>query len=264
MASLTPTLLPRPQRAEQLAAQIATTLRTAIVNATWPPGSRLPTENELARHFGVSRPVIREAMTVLKHEGLVQSRQGAGAFVADAGTLRVETASAEVPSEDAVLEILELRRAIEVEAAALAAVRRTPEDLRRIRDARDALNRKIATGADSVEEGFNFHRSIVNAARNAQLVRLLDQIKPLLVGTMRVMRENRPRQKAYTKAVQREHDDVLNAIAKGDAQLARHAALAHFEASESRIRATDASVWSGIPVHLDKLPRQRSRVRARG
>ncbi len=263
MTSTSPNLLARPQRAEQLAVQIVTTLRAAIVNADWPPGSRLPTENELARHFGVSRPVIREAMTVLKHEGLVISRQGTGAFVADADALHLAATGAADPTEDDVLEIVELRRAIEVEAAALAAIRRTPEDLRRIRAARDALNRKIATETDSVEEGFEFHRSIVLAARNAQLVRLLDQIKPLLVGTMRVMRENRPRQAAFAKAVQREHDNVLDAIVKGDAQLARNAALAHFEASESRIRATDASVWSGASARLARTPRPRSRAPAR-
>jgi GntR family transcriptional repressor for pyruvate dehydrogenase complex len=142
----------------------------------------------------------------------------------------------------------------------LAAVRHTAADLRRIRAARDALNRKIAARTDSVEEGFAFHRAIVLASRNAQLVRLLDQMKPMLVGTMRVMRESGRRQAAYIAAVRREHDAVLQAISTGDADRARHAALAHFEASEGRIRATDASVWADVTATSVSDRKQRSRV----
>lgn len=245
---LRPPSLARPQRATQLSGQIATTLREAIIGGTWAPGARLPTERELAEQFGVSRPVIREAMTVLKHDGLVTSRQGAGAFVAAHGATPVVVIGDYQSRESTVLEFVELRRAIEVEAAALAAVRHSPADLRRIRSARNALNRKIAAAVESVEEGFAFHRAIVLAAGNAQLVHLLDQMKPFLMGTMRVMRESGPRQAGYTAAVQREHDAVLDAIVAGDAERARHAALAHFEASEGRMRATSTAVWVGAPA----------------
>lgn len=256
-----PRSLARPQRSAQLSGQIAKTLRDAIANGAWAPGARLPTERELAEHFDVSRPVIREAMTVLKHDGLVTSRQGAGAFVAARSAAPGEAGGEVEAKESTVLEFVELRRAIEVEAASLAALRRSPADLRRIRSARDALNRKIAAAVDSVEEGFAFHRAIVLASQNTQLVRLLDQMKPLLVGTMRVMRESGPRQAAYTAAVQREHDAVLDAIAAGDAERARHAALTHFEASEGRIRATDTAVWAGTPAAPATSTGKRTRSR---
>ena len=112
-----PRSLARPQRAAQLSGQIAKTLREAIVNGAWAPGARLPTERELAEHFDVSRPVIREAMTVLKHDGLVTSRQGAGAFVAARDAVPADAVGDDQSKESMVLEFVELRRAIEVEAA---------------------------------------------------------------------------------------------------------------------------------------------------
>ena len=238
-----PPILARPKRAATFADQIAQSLREAIGKGAWVAGARLPTENELAAQFDVSRPVIREAMSVLKHEGLVTSRQGVGAFVTASDRSPADAKPDTRATAGQVLELVELRRAIEVEAAALAAVRRTVVDLRRIRAARAALNRKIAAAVHSEEEGFAFHRAIVLAAGNAQLLRLLDQMKPSLVGTMRVMRESGPQRKVYTAAVQREHNAVFEAIEAGNPDRARRAALAHFEASERRIRATDEAVW---------------------
>lgn len=259
-----PPTLAKPERGEHLSGQIARTLHDAILSGKWPPGARLPTEHDLAAQFDVSRPVIREAMSVLKHEGLVISRQGSGAFVnpelgeAAPSHLDVHTGAADI------LQFVELRRAIEVEAAALAAVRHSAQDLRRIEKARDALNRKIAAEADSVEEGFAFHRAIVLASQNSQLVGLLDQIKPMLTGTMRVMRESGAHQAAYTASVKREHDDVLDAIASGNSERARHAALNHFEASEARIRATEATVWvekNTVPSRRPAAPDAKSQKR---
>jgi len=228
----------------RLATQVADTLRAAIAAGTWAAGTRLPPGRVLAGEFGVSRAVMREAMAVLGHLGLVAARQGSGVFVADPlPTAAPPTATGEQGAQ-AVLEQFELRRAIEVEAAALAARRCTPDALARIQAARDALNRRIDEGVESVEEGFAFHREIVRASGNPQLVKLLDDLKPTLFGTMRVMRENAGQRERFTAEVRREHDDVVEAIAAGDPERARQAALTHFAASEVRIRATETDIWT--------------------
>lgn len=246
-------------------------LRAAIGGGRWAPGDRLPTERELATELDVSRAIVREAMAVLRHEGLVVSRQGAGVFVTAestgaagvpaiqatqarraawvraAGSGAMEDRAVEArASQQAVLDHVELRRAVEIEAAALAALRRTDDDLGRIRAARDALNRKIDDGIESVEEGFAFHRSIVVASGNRAMLHLLDEIRPMLFGTMRVMRENAEQREAFTAAVRQEHDTIVAAIAAGDADATRRAVLSHFVASEARVRASDPDVWTAV------------------
>lgn len=238
-----PSPLPPPHRPVRLAMQVADALRQAIAAGTWPAGTRLPPGRVLADEFGVSRAVMREAMAVLSHLGLVTARQGAGVFVAEPVPSAAPMATDEERAQG-VLEQFELRRAIEVEAAALAARRCTPAALARIRAARDALNRRIDEGVESVEEGFAFHREIVLASGNPQLVKLLDELKPTLFGTMRVMRENDSQRERFTAEVRHEHDDVVDAIAAGDPERARQAALTHFAGSEARIRATEADIWT--------------------
>jgi len=241
--------LARPARAERLAAHVTRVLRTAIDGGRWSAGTRLPPERELAIELDVSRAVVREAMAVLRHEGIVVSRQGSGVFVAGgvAGVPMQSTASPgsrERNEAQTVLDHVELRRALEVEATALAARRASVDDLARIRAARDALNRKIDEGVESVDEGFAFHRSIVMASGNLALLRVLDEIRPVLFGTMRVMRENTQQRTAFTAAVRQEHDAIVDAIAAGDVELARRAVQAHFTASEDRVRASDPDLWT--------------------
>src|SRR6476469_10247926 len=125
-----PTLLrpPRPPRnlMEEVVARIAGEIRSGRL----APGARLPTEQQLMQAMGVSRTVVREAVAALRAEGLVTTRQGSGAFVsADASRVPFRIDPEGLSSIGDVLEVMELRLAIEVEAAALAAERITGERL---------------------------------------------------------------------------------------------------------------------------------------
>ena len=120
-------LLPGPS----LPDRVAEVLSQEISDGALAPGSRLPVESELAARFGVSRPVIREALAKLKYEGLLDSRQGRGVTVvgpAGRRSYRLEDAHLLGPEEQA--QIYELRTVLETEAAALAARRRQPQDLK--------------------------------------------------------------------------------------------------------------------------------------
>ena len=140
------------------------------------PGARLPTEQELMAAMGVSRTVVREAVAALRAEGLVTTRQGSGAFVAaDASRVPFRIDPDGLSSIGDVLEVMELRLAIEVEAAALAAERITPERLCPHRAGRlRAIEAAIHRGEGAVNEDFAFHRAIAEASGNPRFAELLE------------------------------------------------------------------------------------------
>ncbi len=254
--------LPVSGRGESLAQRIAATLRDAIRRDAMAPGTALPTAKALCAHFGVSRPVVREAMAILAHEGWVITRQGSGVYVAGPSPADAARGAARNPT----LDLVELRRAIEVEAAGLAALRRDGEDLARIHTALATLDGRNDADVEAVKEGFAFHRALLLAAHNPSLVAVVDQLTPYLEGTMRVMRGNRARRLEFTRAVKREHHAIVEAIEAGDAHRARAAALSHFDASEARIRGTDRAVWAESPdgePPADPTPRARSLAASR-
>ena len=142
-----------------------------------------------------------------------------------------------------MLLLVELRRAIEVEAAALAAQRRTAADIARMRAALGALDDAVARGDAGVEEGFYFHYSVVAAAHNPYLTETLAFLRQYLHASMRVTRASHATRDRFTRQVRTEHQAVVSAIVKGDAALSRRAALRHFANSMDRMQRTDPSLW---------------------
>ena len=237
-------------------------MRARIGAGGFPVGAHLPTENAMAVDFGVSRTVIREALSRLKSEGLLEARQGSGIFVCAREALRplrFDPLGASSPA--AMLSLVELRRAIEVEAAALAAQRRTAVDIARMRTALDALDDSVAHGDAGVEEGFYFHYSVVAAAHNPYLAETLAFLRQYLHASMRVTRASEATRDKFTRQVRTEHQAVVAAIVKGDAALSRKAALRHFERSMARMRQTDPSLWIGPQTgSAARLPRGTPRL----
>ncbi|MGK5628648.1 FadR/GntR family transcriptional regulator [Streptomyces sp. URMC 123] len=139
-------------------------LRAQLTGGEWPVGSRIPTEHELAEQLGVGRNTVREAVRVLVHAGLLESRQGNGTFVrstADPAAVLTGVRHAHV------LDVLELRVALEAEAARLAAARRDERDLERLRAALAALHEQ---GDRSADADLDFHLRVVEATHNSALI----------------------------------------------------------------------------------------------
>ena len=125
---------------ERLSDKLAELLRQHLESGEWAPGDKLPTEQQLTEQFQVSRTVVREAVSRLKSMGLLTSRQGAGMFVAPRIQARALAFDPTVlTSLDAVLQVVEVRRTLEGEVAALAAQRITPAKARAIEDAMAAI-----------------------------------------------------------------------------------------------------------------------------
>jgi GntR family transcriptional regulator, transcriptional repressor for pyruvate dehydrogenase complex len=229
----------------KLSDKVAAFLRDEIVGGRYAPEARLPTEVQLAQGFSVSRTVVREAVSRLKSEGLLESRQGSGVFVhthALVRPLRIDSSAGR--SAENVLHIVELRRAIEAEAAAIAAERRTSADLARMRRALRDVDRAVARGEDGVEEDVRFHRAIAAATGNEYYLRVLEFLGQFLRGATRVTRANEARRADFARQVREEHAAVLDAIAAGDAAAARRAGARHMLNAARRIRQADPTFWA--------------------
>src|SRR5258708_34358539 len=154
-------MLPRMSNPSGLTDRVAGALLEKIGEGAFSPGARLPSENALARQFGVSGTVLREAISRLKHEGVVEGRQGRGVYVtqqAGGKPLRIEIGAVE--SLESVLQIMDLRRAIEAEAAAQAALRCTDAQWMEIEGALKRITDDGAAGKDRDADYWAFDLSI--------------------------------------------------------------------------------------------------------
>ena len=229
----------------RLSEQLADALAVSIREGQLPVGQRLPTEGKLAERFGVSRTVVREALSRLKMQGLIESRQGSGAFV-----MRRE-ASTQTPlvlatdgSVDAVIQMVEVRRALEAESAALAAARRTPQDIKQIKATIQTLQRAVASGGDGVAEDVAFHTAIATAARNPFLLATLAYLNQFLLDATRVTRANEATRADFAQQVRDEHALIVQAIEAGDPNAARLAGATHMVNAARRISSADPVFWT--------------------
>jgi len=229
-----------------LASRVAEQLLHKIRGDDLAPGTRLPSELAMAKHFGVSRTVLREAIALLKADGLLETRKGSGAYVRDPGALKSHSGDRLTEeSIQALLNLIEVRRGMEAEVAALAAVRRTPGQLAEIEHALRRLEEAVAAGKDGVEEDARFHQCIAAATGNPYWVRFVEMFAQPIRSAVKVTRANEARREDFSRQVQAEHERIVAAIAAGDAAAARAAAADHMEHAAQRVRAADREFWRG-------------------
>lgn len=220
-------------------------LTSEITSGQLPSGARLPTEQELIAATGVSRTVVREAVAALRAEGLVVTRQGVGAFVADSRPFRIN--GDELGSLREVIRIMELRTGIEIEAAGLAAERASAEDLAHITQAFEAIEQAIRRGESAVDQDFAFHCRIAQATGNPQFVRFLEYLGRFIIPrqTIRVSVGSPKDRQAYLHRIQREHDAIVRAIRAHAVQPARAAMRRHLLNSRKRYQQLAAKLGDG-------------------
>ncbi len=219
-----------------LADQLADRLSRQVAKGDLKPGDRLPTEAQLCATHGVSRSVVREAVHRLKSRALLVSRQGSGVFVAaPAAHQALEFDPAVLESVHAVVHVVEVRRVLEGEIAALAAERATRSQVASLRRALADIDAASAAGRDGVAEDLNFHRLIGLATGNPQFGRLIGFLEQYLREAMRVTRANEARRQDFMDAVRDEHKAIVDAIAARDARAARRAATTHLVHGQLRL-----------------------------
>lgn len=217
----------KPVTAETVSAQVARQLKELLISGEMAPGERIPSERDLATRFGVGRPAVREALRELKAQGLLVSGRG------PRGTVVASVPGAEVGAivrgqagtgAERVVELMELRVAVEVQAAGLAARRATLDEIRRMSGIQVNLRE-----SDHAESDVAFHRLIAEASHNALLKRLSNELVGLLHEYMPRILEVLYTQPGGAGAVQRQHEVVLEAIRRGDEAGARRAMRQHLD-----------------------------------
>ena len=214
-------------------------LAEEIKSGRLAPGARLPTEQALTRAARVSRTVVREAVAALRAEGLVITRQGVGAFVADQAQQAPFRLDPErMQSLEEILGVMELRLGVEIESAGLAAERATPAQQRAIEAALEAVEAAAEKGDSAVDEDLALHRAIALATGNPEFVRFLQFIGRHLIPrrTVSGLTESMGGARVYLRIIQDEHRRIVGAIRNRDPRAARGAMRRHLTRSLERYR----------------------------
>jgi DNA-binding FadR family transcriptional regulator len=235
---------PLRRRPRSLALELVEALAERIRRGDWAPGDRLPTEASVMSEFGVSRTVVREAISKLQASGLVETRHGVGTFVLDSlAGASFKLSADQLGTLQDVIAVLELRIGLETEAAALAALRRSDANLATMRQALDAIAATLQTGENAVASDFQFHSEIARATQNAHFYDLMLTLGSQIIPRARLSVDaaERASELAYLRRVQAEHESIYDAIAAGDAEAARAAMRMHLSNSRERRRRSQTS-----------------------
>jgi DNA-binding FadR family transcriptional regulator len=227
------------RRAERLHEQVVDVLIRDVVSGAIRPGQLLPSEQRLVETFGTSRTVVREALRVLSTTGLVQVEHGRGARVLprekwdifDVSVIRGLKSGSLMPIFE---DLLEVRRFIEVETAALAALRAGPDNIRRLEATIDSMEASIAAPAEYFRQDVELHSQLLHAAHNRVLERLIEPVRDLLMAA-----------KQQVIAVSSEqslgeslegHRRIVHAVRCHDAEMAREAMRVHLLLAETDLK----------------------------
>ncbi len=227
------------RRSRSLAHGVVDGLTGRIRDGTLATGAKLPTEAEIMQEFGVSRTVVREAISRLQAAGLVSTRHGIGTFVVgmgDAAAFRISPD--QLGTLQDVIAVLELRIGVETESAALAATRRSPDNLATLRSALAAFIAAIEEGRDAVGPDFHFHLEIARSTQNHHFVDLMSTLGGTMIPRARLEPPGplTPQREAYLRRVNAEHESIVDAISRQDPEAARAAMRTHLGNSRERRR----------------------------
>ena len=230
---------PVVRRPRSLTADLVRILGDQIRDGTLPNGAKLPRETDLVAEHGVSRTVVREAISRLQAAGMVETRHGIGTFViglGDASTFRI--APDQLGTLQDVIAVLELRIAVETESAALAAQRRTSENLDALRQVLQAFASAVEEGRDAVGPDFQFHLEIARSTQNPHFEELMNTLGGMMIPRARLGATSTPTpaQQVYLRGVHAEHLAICEAIERQVAEAARAAMRTHLSNSRERRR----------------------------
>lgn len=219
----------RPIKTKRVYEQIVDQIRQLIKRGDLKPGDKLMSERELSELLGVSRTSVREALSALDFLGILESRQGEGTFIANVSEQSLIEPLALIMTMDreAGLELLEVRKMLEVEAAELAAVRSSQESLSQMEEALQLMERDLKQQSLGEESDAKFHYCIAEATDNKVLVKLMNTISDLLVHNMRTSRQYLYTSQGNAEKLYLQHLNIYNAIKDKNPELAKQAMFDH-------------------------------------
>src|SRR5918998_1020262 len=228
--------MPQQIRRVKLRDQVADMLLDMISSGDYGAGDRLPPERILVEQIGVSRTVVREALNLLETRGLIRIEHGRGAVVSANGAhalhnnlgflLRMEPST--------LWELMEMRKALEVEVAGLAAERSTTDDIAIMRDVLDRMRENINAPEGYVDADVEFHNLLARSARNRVFLMMMEPIVDLLLASRRLTGSKQ----ANAKRALRAHEAILKKVEAKDVEGARMEMRKHLVTTEHDMRAT--------------------------
>jgi GntR family transcriptional repressor for pyruvate dehydrogenase complex len=225
------------QKKEKISQKITRELLAMIESNRFPPGSKLPTELELAGLFGVSRVPIREALSVLQAMGVITSRQGGGSYVEEVlPSPLIQHFSLQHADMEMIRHLFEMRKILEPQAAALAALRRTPEELERMREVLEWLASDF-TSADRTgqEADFEFHRTLILATGNPILTDTFESLSSLYKKALSLTLQQNIGLVRKRHIVYKEHESIFLAIEAQEPELAKVQTIIHLKNVEKKL-----------------------------
>ncbi|MGI4717763.1 MAG: FadR/GntR family transcriptional regulator [Janthinobacterium lividum] len=242
-------MLPTQRKPRNLAQGVVEQISSSIRQGLLKPGEKLPTESSMMAQHGVSRTVVREAISHLQASGLVQTRHGIGTFVLEPAPhsgLGIDAES--ILTLRDVLSILELRIGVETETAGLAAVRRSDEQVKELGAALAEMHEAMAVGRSAAEADKRFHLLIAQSTGNRYFADILTQLGNAIIPRARLntveLEQDKPAN--FNERVSREHDDIYRAIERRDPEAARAAMRTHLSNSRERLVEAQRRIESMI------------------
>ena len=248
--STSPSPVPAKRKSRNLAHGVIQEITASIQNGILKPGDKLPTESAIMDMHGVSRTVIREAISHLQAAGLVQTRHGIGTFVLEPAPAGLNISPDTILTVRDVLAVLELRISLETEAAWLAASRRSEQQLTSMKAALLEMQNHASGG--TVEADVRFHLLIAEATENPYFVDILSHLGTTIIPRARLNSAQLLLDKpdSYLERVNREHEDIYDAILRQDAEAARAAMRTHLSNSRERLRRAQERLQGGQNLSL--------------
>jgi DNA-binding FadR family transcriptional regulator len=220
------------------------TLIQRIRNQDYAPGTKLPKEMDIMEEFGVSRTVVREAISHLQAAGMAETRHGIGTFVLPArDPHNFSLGSVDLATVGDVIALLELRISLETEAAGLAAQRRTDAQLAQMQTALDEFQTALGQENDAVPSDFAFHMEVARATHNRHFADLMGYLGTMVIPRARINTAQAAPEGRLNdlQRVHGEHESILSAIRNQDPEAARAAMRTHLSNSRERLRKTQSS-----------------------
>jgi DNA-binding FadR family transcriptional regulator len=231
---------------QSLSAQVAERLVEEISMGRYAPGDMLPSEQALSLKFGVSRPVVREALTQLSAQGFVEVKNGLGAAVREVNgeSLRIFFRRLLLAGDRKdITDIFEIRESLEHLSSIKAAENRTDEDIEQLRETLASMTEHIDTPLTYVQLDAQFHTQIAQFSRNTPLFHLIASIRQTMVSVNNSLRLELGKEEIQD--IQENHKEIFQAIADRDREMAQRAMDAHFENLMGRLRRILAADTSG-------------------
>ncbi|XEC93266.1 FadR/GntR family transcriptional regulator [Paenibacillus tarimensis] len=215
--------------------EITEQLKRLIMEGKLKVGDKLPSTKEMSEQFGVGRSTTREALSALKAMGLIEIRQGGGCTV-----IRSTPDEFELPEQrslrlnkDKLLELLEARQALEVSNAAIAAAKRTTDDMIKLQRLMQEMDRSIGDDLEGERTDLLFHVTLAEATHNSIMARLLESIMtPMETAIRETRRAEMYANRSVATKLYEDHLQIFEAVAAGDQEKAAERMRQHLQRVE--------------------------------